>query len=87
MVELRESFLHRMRWYVLVSLGLLAIFAAFVLFGGRGDLVGAAWCRAQYAQAGSAADTTGVDAMTPPFEGRTSAPRVACGVLRETGRT
>ena len=86
MVELREPILQRMRWYFLVGLGLMALIAAFVLFGSRGDLVGSAWCRDQYARARSAADSLRVDAMAPPFNGRTSAPRVACGTLRGAGR-
>ena len=42
----------------------------------------AQWCLSRYSTAVSAADTASVDLLTPPI----SAPPIACGVERKSGR-
>jgi drug/metabolite transporter (DMT)-like permease len=84
MVEIRESLWYRLRWiWILLGVALAVIIAAFMT--GAGDATGAAWCRAGYEQATTAADSALIDSQVPVFQSRNASPRVRCGVLRSTG--
>lgn len=85
MVGIRESIWFRLRWLWILLGVALAVGIATVLTRAR-DATGAAWCRAEYSGATTAADTVMVDASVPPFLSRDTPPRLACGILRRMGR-
>ena len=85
MVVLREPLSSRLRWFWVVLAALLAIGGA--LFVTRsGDATAAAYCRAEYARAGTAADSALVDAQLPAFQRRDATARLTCGALRRSHR-
>lgn len=82
--ELRESPFYRLRW-MWVAIGLAVGVAIALLLSRAGDANVAAWCRAEYSRAATAADSMTVDAMVPARERPDGSPRLACGVVRRTG--
>jgi len=78
-------------WHLIVAvLGLGVIAVVLVFLTSARDKLEGRLCRAQYALARSAADTSRVDAQLPPRErgsGENTGPNPTCGELRKLGRT
>ncbi len=85
MTDIRESIWHRFRW-LWILLGAIVAVGISMLLTRAGETSELAWCRTEYTRARTAADTATVDASIAPFHSAAAPARVACGVLRITGR-
>jgi hypothetical protein len=84
MVELRRPWSERLHWVL--------IWAVIIALGGAtawlftDSLTAPAECRAAYARAKTALDSTIVDQTIPITRRTDGMQRVSCGVLRQTGK-